>query len=169
MSYTSDRTWSDGYIPALRQVVGPLLLDEAPLEHDMRQATDLIVLTARDMRIGCRVRRPGYVDRYPWDFTIRSTRDSGAKTEITKIIDGWGDWLVYAHAADTPIPTLTRWFVLELNVFRASLIRTAKLRPTIARQKSNRDGTYHMPYDVREFGPELVVAASHRIPRTEAA
>lgn len=169
MSYASDRTWSDSYIPALRQIVGPLLLDEAPLEHDMKQATDLIVLIARDMRIGCRVRRPGYATRWPWQFTIRSTRDSGAATELSKIIDGWGDWLVYAHATEDPLPTLSRWFVLDLNVFRAKLIRNASLRPTRDREKPNRDGTHFMPYDVREFPAELVVAASHRIPRTEAA
>lgn len=167
MSYQNDRSWSDGYIPALRQIVGPLLLDEAPVEQDIAQATDLIVLMARDMRIGCRVRRPGYADRFPWQFTIRSTRDSGATTELTKIIDGWGDWLVYAHAADTHEPFLSRWFVLDLHAFRAKLIRNDKLRH--AAEVANGDGTHFVPYDVRVFPPELVVAASHIIPRQAAA
>lgn len=165
MSYQHDRAWADAYIPALRQIVGPLLLEEAPLERDAHEATDLIVFTARDMRIGCRVRRHGYASRYPWDITFRAKRDSGARTEISKIIDGWGDWLVYAHAADDPMPKLDRWFVIDLNVFRASLIRYSRLRPTEKRQVPNGDGTYHLPYDVREFPPDLIIASSHRVPR----
>jgi hypothetical protein len=169
MSYASDRTWSDLYIPALKQIVGPLLLDEAPLEHDMQQATDLIVFTARDMRIGCRVRRPGYAGRYPWQFTLRSRRDSGATTELTKIIDGWGDWLVYTHAdIDSRAPRLSHWLVLNLNVFRAQMIRSWALREhTRTQQIPNGDGTYFVPYDVRALSPDLVVASSHRVPRAE--
>lgn len=169
MSYQNDRAWSDAYIPALRNVVGPLLLDEAPLERDMRQATDLIVLTARDMRIACRVRRPGYANRFPWQFTIRSQRDSGSTTEITKIIDGWGDWLVYSHALNDPMPILDRWMVIDLAVFRATLIRADHLRPRRNRQVPNGDGTYFLPYDVRDFPDQLIVASSHRIPRPIAA
>lgn len=169
MTYASDRSWADGYIPALRTIVGPLLLEEAPLDHDTQQATDLIVFTARDMRIGCRVRRPGYAERYPWQFTLRSTRENGVTTEISKIIDGWGDWLVYAHAADDALPIISRWFVLDLAVFRANLIRHDILRPRRTREIANGDGTRFIPYDVREFSPRFVIAASHRVPRVEAA
>lgn len=166
MTYTEDRGWSDSYIPALRNVVGPLLLDEATIERDTRQATDLIVFTARDMHIGCRVRRPGYADKYPWDFTIRRRRDTGTKTEFQKITEGWCDWLVYAHANDGPEPTLARWFVIDLDVFRFLLIHDNDFRTwTRKNEVPNGDGTHHTPYDIRRWPAELIVAASHKIPR----
>ena len=59
---------------------------------------DLVILKARSMAIGVRVRRPGYAERFPGQFTIRSHRESGAKTELRKIVEGWGDWLFYGHA-----------------------------------------------------------------------
>ena len=91
--YVEDREWSDLYIPAVKQIVGPLLLEETSFEVDTNQAADLIVMKARDMMIAARVRRPGYAERYPWEFTIRSYRDNGTKTEMQKIVDGFGDYV----------------------------------------------------------------------------
>ena len=71
MSYANDRLWSDQYLPAVRALVGPLLLVPAPLERDANEATDLIVMRERDMTIGVRLRRPGYAGRYHGQFTIR--------------------------------------------------------------------------------------------------
>jgi hypothetical protein len=45
--------------------------------------TDLLVLDAWAMRTAARVRRPGYADRYPHQFTIRSRITSGGETELT--------------------------------------------------------------------------------------
>lgn len=157
--YQHDRNWSDAFIPALRHIVGPLLLHEAPLEVDREQAADLVVLTGRNMTVACRVRRPGYAHRYPWDFTIRARRENGSKTELAKIVEGWADWLVYAHADENF--GLGRWFVLDLDAFRAALIRQAAIRDR--QETSNGDGTSFLAYDVREI-PGLVIAASVRIP-----
>ena len=49
--------WSDIFLPQIKKIVGPLLLEPASFELDASEATDLVVLKARDMRIGCRVRR----------------------------------------------------------------------------------------------------------------
>ena len=98
MSYSADRRWSDAFIPAIKQIVGPLLLEESSFEVDTQQAADLVVMNARDTTIACRVRRGGYADRYGYEFTIRAKRDTGAKTELEKIIDGFGDWMFYGHA-----------------------------------------------------------------------
>lgn len=97
-AYESDRRWSDKFIPAIKQIVGPRLLSVTPDEIDCKQAADLMVFTARDMKIAARVRRPGFADKYPYEFTIRARRDSGAETELSKIVNGWGDWLFYGHA-----------------------------------------------------------------------
>ena len=58
-SVKRDYDWQLRFLPTIRRLVGPLLLVAAPLDLDMAEATDLLVLRARDLRIGCRVRRLG--------------------------------------------------------------------------------------------------------------
>lgn len=164
MSYTEDRGWSDAFIPALRAIVGPLLLEESSYELDTTRAADLVVFTAKTLTVACRVRRYGYAQSYPWDFTIRSRRDTGAVTELSKIIDGWADWFIYAHA-DSDGFNLSRWFVLDLNVFRAALIRDARQRDH--RETPNGDGTYFVAYDVRDFPAEIIVSAKPPVPAAQ--
>lgn len=162
MSYAADRQWSDQFIPSIRSIVGPYLLEPAPFEVDTKQATDLVVLRARDHMIACRVRRPGYADSYPYDFTIRAQRDNGVKTELEKLVDGWGDWFFYGHA-DRGNRGFARWMLLDLHVWRASLIRHRdKIR---SRMVANGDGTHFIPFDVRQFPEELVIGWSHPIAR----
>lgn len=167
-TFRNDFDWQLKYLEPIQHIVGPLLLVPAKFERDAKEATDMLVLTARDMRIGCRIRRAGYADKYPWDFTIRSQRDSGAKTELAKITEGWGDWLFYGHAEHDELPTLARWFVINLAAWRAQMIRAEK--PGNPRQIPNGDGTYFVAFDVRKFVayPPICVASSHDIPRLAA-
>ncbi|NCC68746.1 MAG: hypothetical protein EOM14_11245 [Clostridia bacterium] len=160
--YAEDREWSDLYLPAVKRIIGPLLLEETSFEVDTRQAADLIVLKARHMMIAARVRRFGYADRYPWEFTIRSHRDSGAKTELQKIVDGFGDWMFYGHAGIMP-GEIDRWFVIDLAKFRAGLIRNPCTdgKEIWWGEKSNQDGTHFCWFDVRKFPEDILVNASH--------
>ncbi|MBF0421081.1 MAG: hypothetical protein HQL78_13070 [Magnetococcales bacterium] len=120
--YLRDRTWSDRYLSTIKNIVGPLLLQPAPLEIDIREGTDLMVLKARDMRIACRVRRPGYAENYGNEFTIRSRRfDTSLPTELQKLYEGFGDWLFYGHAEPTHEPVLGRWFIVDLAAWRFHL------------------------------------------------
>jgi len=80
------RQWSDQFIPSIKTIVGPLLLVETPDEIDCNQAADLMVFSARNMRIAARVRRHGYADRFPYEFTLRCARDSGAETELSNVL-----------------------------------------------------------------------------------
>lgn len=157
--YREDRQWSDQFIPVIKRLVGPHLLEPASFELDATEATDLLVFTARDMRIAARVRREGYAERYPWEFTIRSRRDSGAETEMSKIINGWGDWLFYGHAAGSNI---ARWMIVDLHVFRAALIRRQKGCPQFG-DKANGDGTFFTWFNALTFpsSPPILIAASH--------
>lgn len=162
-SYAEDRAWSDIYIPAIKRIVGPLLLEEASFEVDTKQAADLVVLKARNMMIAARVRRFGYAERYPWEFTIRAHRDSGAKTELQKILDGFGDWMFYGHAGQR-IGEICRWFVVDLDRFRAGVTRdsVAKGKEIWWGKKSNQDGTYFCWFDVRKFPEHILVGSSHQ-------
>lgn len=162
--YGSDRKWSDNYLPGIRRIVGARLMVEAPFEDDCKRATDLIVLRARDMDIAARVRRYGYYERYPYEFTVRSMRDSGAATEYEKIINGWGDWMFYGHAAEGEISAFDQWFIIDLHAFRAHLIlNEGALSKT---SKDNGDGTYFKAFDLRSFPakPPILIASKIAVP-----
>lgn len=97
-AYSTNRNWSDRFLPEIKRLVGGHLLETAPDPFDHFQATDLMMLDARDMRVAARVRRPGYAQRYPHQFTIRSRVASGAQTELSKIVEDKGDWMFYGHS-----------------------------------------------------------------------
>lgn len=166
--YLTDRKWSDNYIPEIRRIVGPYLLVPSPLDVDMQQAADLIVLKARDMTIAARVRRPGYADRYPFEFTVRSKRDNGQKTELAKLLEGWGDWMFYAHASTDA--AFGRWFLIDLHAWRQRLLRTGYKDgwAYLAERKSNGDGTHFVAFDLRRFNPSILIASSHSFKEPDA-
>lgn len=155
--YRDDREYADDFIPEIKRIVGPHLLSEADYVVDTQQASDLVVLNVSNMSIACRVRRPGYLDNFPWDFTIRSKRDSGADTELGKILDGWADWMFYGHACGDGSKRFQRWFLIDLDIFRYDLIFNE--RQIKSQAKSNEDGTYFVAYDVRSFEPEMMIAS----------
>jgi hypothetical protein len=148
-----------------------LLLDGAAPELDRTEATDLIVLHARDMRIAARVRRYGYFERHGYEFTLRAKRNTGAKTELSKIVEGWGDWLFYGHA-DQAETIIAHWMIVDLHAFRAALIRrAANGARVLCGDKSNGDGTQFKWFDVRSFPshPPILIAANHRPDLLEGA
>lgn len=167
--YSKDRAWSDKYIPEICRIVGPHLLVPAEFERDAREATDLIVLHAKDMRIAARIRRHEYLDRYPDDFTFRFHRDSGATTEWEKVIRGWGDWMFYGFAAANDEPNIVRWFLINLDHFRYHCIRSKK--QLVFGTTPNGDGTYFRWFRVTSFptNPPLLVASSHPVAVRAAA
>ncbi|KAA9010156.1 hypothetical protein [Histidinibacterium aquaticum] len=159
--YAFNRSWSDRFIPEIRRIVGAHLLDVAADPFDMHQATDLMVLDGRDLRIAARVRRPGYADRYPFQFTIRSQVPSGAETELAKIVNGAGDWLFYGHS-DASERHIERWWLIDLRAFRAALIRQSANGLRIASgDKSNPDGTRFKWFDIRSFPQEPPLVLAH--------
>lgn len=164
MPYDNDRRWSDAYIPAIKKIVGPLLLEESSFEVDTQQAADLVVMNARDKTIACRVRRAGYADKYGHEFTIRAKRDSGAKTELEKIIDGFGDWMFYGHAAPDGM-NVSRWMVVSLPALRAAIIR----KQAAPIKQSNGDGTHFVAFDVRRLPDSCLIAASFIVQREQEA
>jgi hypothetical protein len=169
--WADDFAWQARYVPIIRRIVGPLLLEEAPAKIDKCEATDLLVLHARDMRIACRVRKPGYADRYGHEFTIRSKRDTGAVTELKKLVNGFGDWMFYGHAAEE-ILGIERWMIVDLHAWRAHHIRSPELMRMIAKKQHNGDGTHFVAYDVRDFPsdpPILLSQSFEMLQRAQAA
>ncbi len=117
MIWQSDKARADKFIPEIKRHLGEILIGEAPIEDDQQRNTDLIVLKMDSVRIGVRVRTPKYFDMYGGEFTIRADRPSGTKTELAKIIEGWGNYIFYGHS-DHNEQSLRAWAVGDLNVFR---------------------------------------------------
>lgn len=115
--WQKDKRWSDRFIPEIKSILGVHLIGEPPVEEDAHRNTDLMVLKLDAVRVGCRVRKNNYLADYPDEFTIRSGRPSGVKTELTKIIEGWGDYFFYGFC-DEDEHRLAAWFLGDLKVFR---------------------------------------------------
>lgn len=156
--FKTDIKWSNKFIPTIRKLVGEYLLVPSTLQQDMEEAADLVVLKGRDLTIACRIRRAGYSERYPDDFTIRFERTSGAKTEYQKIVEGWGDWMFYGHSLDNESDIISRWMLLDLSHFRAHLIQNRKA--IIFNDKDNGDGTFFRAFDAKSFtgDPKILIA-----------
>ena len=163
-AFDREYEWQRAYLDEIRGLVARLIVGPAPLREDREEATDLMVLNAAHRRIACRMRKPGYLQRYPWDFTIRSETVSGARTEWNKLVEGWGDLLFYGHAAAGDQPRILEWFVVDLAAFRAHLIYQAgRITPA---QHRNPDGTRFYAFDVRDFSasPPLLLQSSRPPP-----
>ncbi|MGY8665701.1 hypothetical protein Q3C01_25535 [Bradyrhizobium sp. UFLA05-109] len=163
MPYETDRQTSDRFLPEVKRLISPYLLDATPDFIDQKQAADLMTVLGRDIRIGVRVRAFGYAERYPHQFTLRCQRDTGTETELSKIINGWGDWFFYGHAASPEGLEISPWWLIDLAAFRAALIREARNGTELRHgDGSNGDGTHFKWFDVRSFPPHppLLIASS---------
>ncbi len=154
-NWKDDKSWSDKFMQKLQMVAGLLITSPAPVADDAFKNTDMIVLVARSVRIACRIRRYEFYKSFPHDFTIRSARDTGTKTELSKILDGWGDYLIYgfSNQAET---NLEAWRVINLEAFRQNF----KSLPYST--LSNGDGTHFCAFDVRRMPPGIVVMQSRK-------
>lgn len=112
-----DKQWSDKFVPEIKTILAQHLISEAPYEEDALRNTDLIVLVAKNLRIGCRVRRHKYCAQYGHQFTIRSHRDSNNETELSKILYGYGDYFFYGFANERQ-SGLCSWLLGNLGAFR---------------------------------------------------
>lgn len=164
MSYAESRAWSDKWIREIARIVGPFLIVPTTFEQDTKQAADLIVLQGRHMTLAARMRRHGYADKYPDEFTLRYRLDSGTKTEFSKIVDGWGDWFFYGHASEDEFE-IERWMLIDLNAFRAHWTREGwrTNRKIAYKDRSNLDGTHFRAFDSTTFigDPKLIIGQSH--------
>jgi len=120
--WKSDKEWADQFWPEIEEILRDCaghIIDvttAAPLA-DRQEATDYVIeLTGG--KVGCRIRRCEYYRRFA-DFTLRSSRPSGQKTEIEKLREGWGDWYLYGWECDG---SLIDWKLIDLDVFRQTLI-----------------------------------------------
>ena len=156
-----DKQLSDVFIPEIKAILGGLLIGEPPVEEDRERNTDLIVLRLEAVRIGCRVRKSSYEARYGNEFTIRSSRPSGNKTELTKIVEGWGRYLFYGFGEVGDFPRLTRWTLCDLNVFRITYSNSLYNTLPMGIEKVNNDGSSNFhAFRISDFPSDFVVGCS---------
>lgn len=139
--YETNRGWSDRFIPEIKGILGTHLISIAPVAEDQERNTDLMVMTLDAIRVGCRIRRNRYLQHYGGEFTIRSNYTNGYRTELGKIIEGWGHYFFYGFS-DTAENGLAKWALADLNVFRLYIAREmARNRGKVPGSiKDNRDG-----------------------------
>jgi hypothetical protein len=161
VSVKSDWSWTDPYIPLVKEIVGKHLLEVTPIAVDRHEAADLRLLQARNLSIGCRIRRGTFQASYANQFTVRRKRLSGRLTEFEKIAQGYCDVMFYGFAADGDMPALPAWNLIDLAAFRYHLI----MSPNVIRggECSTADGTMFRFYDLRSFPkePPVLIASSH--------
>lgn len=120
--WKQDKRWSDKFLPPIKRILGEHLIAEPPVEEDQFRNSDLMVLNLNSIRVGCRVRRHSYLERYGSQFTIRAERGSGSKTELQKIVEGWGDYLFYGFSNESETD-ICRWVLVDLYALRWHLFR----------------------------------------------
>ena len=144
----------------MKEIIGPRLLVPGSFEVDTKECTDLIVMRARDMRIGCLVRRPGFAERYGNEFTIRSHRKSGVETEASKVDKGWGDWMFYGHADPYKDGRVCLWMIIDLSNFRYHCHHHGSVLKFV--ERDNPDGiTSFIAFDVTSFPPDPPLLIAH--------
>jgi hypothetical protein len=140
--WVEDKAWSDRFLVEIKRILGEHLIGAAPQEEDAERNTDLIVLRMDAVRIACRIRHYQYLMKYGEGFTIRTARPSGAKTELAKIVEGWGRYMFYGFANEDE-SALGIWTLMDLNVFRlwfnGSIVKNAGVIP--GEERPNKDGS----------------------------
>ncbi len=162
--WEKDKAWSDQFIPEIKSILGRHLITEAPIEEDQKRNTDLMVLCIEAIRVGCRVRRVEFVEKYGDEFTLRVSRPSGVKTELEKIMNGWGDYFFYGFGQNR---RLVRWTLASLDAFR-SWYNSRVYRERLADKKiSNHDNSSElMAFKWQSVGPGFIVGRNWDKPKS---
>ena len=152
-SFDKQFSWQAGYIGQVVRLIAPYLITVSRPEVDKNENGDLELAFPRNGTVSVRLRTEKYA-KYAGEVTFRSQSRYGGKTEITKIIEGHGDYFFYGHVSHGEV--IWYWHLLDLNEVRARFARNNSIlrRP----QKPNGDGTYFIPFNVQADFPNAVIA-----------
>ena len=121
-NWECDKKKYDVYLPQVKALLGENLIQVTPEKLDQEQCSDLYSLSLAPITIAVRLRSLTYSERFSDEFTIRYRRSSGAQTEFSKIIDGWGTYFFYGFVDHTHKSTV-KWLLIDLNKFRGLVAR----------------------------------------------
>lgn len=155
--WEGDKQWSDTFIPQIKRALGEHLIVAGNWQQDCKEASDLLTFKLGEFRVGCRIRRNHYLEKYYQEFTIRQSRASGNKTEMEKIMEGWGSHFFYGFANGSGV-SVVNWFLADLNVFR----ETIRLNPQLLEKRGeipDGHGTKFYSFFRSDFPPEFIKAS----------
>ena len=160
--WQKDKRWSDKFIPEIKRNLGEFLIGEPEPEEDAERNTDLIILKLDSVRIASRIRTFKFFEMAKNEFTVRSKRPSGVKTELAKIIEGWGDYFFYGFASESE-SGLYAWRILSLNVFRLwfnrELCGLDKYKtPGVVKTNADKSSSFHV-FNILKI-PNIIKARS---------
>jgi len=159
--YSTNREFSDRFIPQIKSIIAEFLIQTASPEEDMEHNTDLVVLKTEDnIRFACRIRRPGWM-KCKHEFTIRYEKATRMPTEWHKILKGWGDYIFYGIANEKE--NIGAWGIGKLSVFR-QYVKEYQYRhqqnPGITKEVPT-DKTKLKVFQWREIGDGFIVASEN--------
>jgi len=150
--YARDRARSDKVMPDARWVLKIACGWETEVASDRldkEEATDLIANGI--WRVAVRARSYGkFFVEYGHEFTIRSLRKNKQPTELAKILDGHGDWLLYGFLEGSE----HRYFrIINLMAFRCGIAEHGVDAFSDGDRPNPKDNgeTFFRAFDVYEF------------------
>ena len=137
LPYQRDRQWADRYMEQVTDILRKnamhiIKIELADDDSDMHQATDLFVKVSGGS-VAVRVRRSKF-NNQERDWTIRSSRPNGYKTELQKLREGHGDWYLYCWTNEHG--TIDTYWLIDLG-----RVREKGLLDRQRYEFNNKDGT----------------------------
>lgn len=162
--YFNRRRKSDAFLPAIRRIIADHVIVDATEAQDHFEATDMVVLHTAAGRYAIRTRSAGSDKQYAFDFTIRSWHRTVQKTEIHKILEGWGDRFFYGHQGHDGV-SIVKWWLIDLHSFRDQMNRSGGRCGHISggvfeRLNTDRETKLRV-FNLQYFEPSIIVAGSH--------
>ena len=157
-NFDEQYAWQQRFLPQVAKIIAPYMVRVAPMEEDQKRNTDMMMLKVDGVRVGVRTRKFEYLASFGDEFTIRSELPSGTKTELAKIIEGWGDLLFYGFADDEE-HDIAAWMIGDLGVFRRWMCKMLWDRNAprpIARR--NADGSKFLAFRIDDLPDDFLVA-----------
>lgn len=145
--------WQAQYIDEVIRLIAPHIITVSRPEVDKKENGDLELAFPRNGTVSVRLRTQKYA-RYAGEITFRSRSRNGGYTELSKLIDGYGDYFFYGHVSDAG--DMWFWHLLSLNAVRAAFTRSPRLlkRP----EKQNPDGTRFLVFSPETDFPSAILA-----------
>lgn len=155
-NYKQDRERADSFEPQVLEILHELMphlvvLYVASEEEDQKQATDFVV-KMKGGQIAVRLRwthNEEGKEICPWrQLTLRSRRESGKKTELAKIKEGYGYRYFYGWIDKHGV--IAEWILVNIPRMRESGLLD-KPRPEIPNKEPSGERTYFIPIDIDEL------------------
>jgi hypothetical protein len=161
-SYRKRRSVSDSHLPEAKRIMAkhliPLIasVETAGDILDKREATDIII-TCGKVCICYRCKSGKY--RHLTDLNIRMSVESGCRTEVHKIREGYGAYYFFCWLDETD-SHIEKWMIIDLNVIREQNL----LSLLVERRIPGLDCTFGtLKFDILEKAGAVLMTSWQRI------